>query len=288
MRIINDEKNKHHYEVFDYLGDFVKFAKDNPNPLSSDKEYDDTWHGPSATTLQDACTMATEGWTELRPEVDNVLNDVTERLADRLADLYKPTYDFGGAYVDMGRYVEGDPECMVNFQATADKAVGRVVKVVIAGTASWNIKQEWLMRRGVAVLSLIDTINKLGFGIELWWDSTVAGKRADKYDCFTTAVKLHDSEDSLDINSVMFALAHPSMLRRLTFSVQEQSEFATAQGAVGAGGGYGSPSRMGMPNIDDYDVVVDKLQDGHGDIVNDPMGWVMTTLKGLELVPETV
>lgn len=284
MRIIK-HNNTNRLEVFDSLGEFIKYAKDNPKPLSSDKKYDREWHGPHATSLQTACDMATNGWTELRPEVDNLLTEVTERLADRLADLYKPTYDFGGAYVDMGRFVEGDPECMVNFQATADKAVGRVIKVVIAGTASWTIQQDWLMKRGIAVLSLIDTINKLGFGVELWWDSTVTGKDNKDY---SIAVKLHDSADTLDINSVMFALAHPSMLRRLKFSVQEQSETARIQGAIGEGGGYGTPSSLGSAKVDDYDVIVEKLQNGHGDIVNNPLGWVMTTLKGLELVPETV
>lgn len=284
MRTINH--NKLHLELFDSFGEFVKYANSNPKPISSDKTYDKTWHGPHAHTLGTACMMATEGWTELRPEVDNLLTEVTERLADRLADLYKPAYDFGGAFVDMGRFVEGDPECMVNFQASSDNAVGRVVKVVIAGTASWTIAQEWLMKRGVAVLSLIDTINKLGFGVELWWDNTVRGRGETKFTSFTTAVKLHDSSDTLDINSVMFALAHPSMLRRLTFSVQEQSKYASDQNAKG--GGYGIPTSLGTVQIDDYDVIVEKLQDGEGDIVNNPLAWVMKTLKGLELVPETV
>lgn len=288
MRTITNHKceklgtKKLHAELFDSFGEFVRYAKENINRQSSDKRYDKDWHGPHAESLDSACNLASKGWDEIRPQVDNILGDVTDRLADRLADLYKPMYDFGGAYVDMGRYVEGDPECMVNFSATADNAMGRVVKVVVAGTASHYIDPNDIIKRGIAVLALIDTINKLGFGVELWWDSTIEGTGKGIY---STAVKLHDSADTLDINSVMFSLAHPSMLRRLTFSVQERSTKAKEQGV---GGGYGIPHDMGTVVLNDYDVIVEKLQNGRGDIVNNPLAWVMSTLKGLELIPETV
>lgn len=282
MRVINEENKgrRFHAEVWDSYGEFVKYARNNDNPLSSDKHYDRKWHGEGSENLANACTLASDGWTSVRPQVDNLLTEVTERLADRLADLYKPAYDFGGAYVDMGRFVEGDPECMVSFHATSDRAIGRVVKVVVAGTASCDIEGDWLTRRGIAILALIDTVNKLGFGVELWWDSTISGDGGT----YTTAVKLHDSSDTLDINSVMFSLAHPSMLRRLVFSVQEQSKYARQQGVPG---GYGRPHDMGMPKLDNFDVMVEKLQNGNGDIVRRPMEWVMSTLKGLELIPAT-
>ena len=289
MRIITNHKDerlgakKLHAELFDSFGEFIRYAKENINRQSSDRRSDGDWHGPKSESLDSACDLALNGWDDIRPQVDGILGDVTDRLADRLADLYKPTYDFGGAYVDMGRYVEGDPECMVNFSATADKSMGRVVKVVVAGTASSMIDPNHIIKRGIAVLALIDTINKLGFGVELWWDSTIEGRGSGNL--YSTAVKLHDSADTLDINSVMFSLAHPSMLRRLTFSVQERSEKASEQGV---GGGYGVPHDMGTVVLNDYDVIVEKLQNGRGDIVANPLEWVMSTLKGLELVPETV
>ena len=40
---------------------------------------------------------------------------------------------------------------------------------------------------------------------------------------------------------------------------------------------------MAYTKIQDYDVVVEKLQDGRGDIVKDPFAWVLTTVQGLGL-----
>ena len=277
MNII--EQDKMRIEYFNSFGDFYNYAKDNIAPLSSDKKEVDNWSGTKS--LAKACDLARNGWTEVRPEVEDLLGDLTERLADKLDNLYKPMYDFGGAYVDMGRFVEGDPECMVTFQAVPEGAMGRVIKIAVAGTASAYISPEHIRKRGVAIISLVDTINKLGFGVELWWDSTIEGKDSRSH---STAVKLHDSADTLDINSVMFALAHPSMLRRLTFSVQEQSSTAKAQGV---GGGYGSIGTMATPKVFDFDVTVERLQDGYGDIVQNPFKWVLTTLKGLDIIGET-
>lgn len=260
-------------EFFNSFGEFYNYANDNAEPKSSNKNSEE-WAG--SKTLAKACDLARNGWTAIRPEVDDILGELTDRLADKLDNLYKPMYDFGGAYVDMGRFVEGDPECMVTFQAVPAGAMGRVIKIAVSGTASSFIDPEDIKKRGISIISLVDTINKLGFGVELWWDSTIqhSGRHS-------TAVKLHDSADTLDINSVMFALAHPSMLRRLTFSVQEQSSHAKEQNV---GGGYGVPSTMGIVEAFDFDVTVEKLQDGRGDIVANPMGWVMSTLKGLDVI----
>jgi hypothetical protein len=274
MNIIESpSKNKARIEYFNSFGEMYNYAKDNAEPKSSNGNSEE-WAGTKS--LAKACDLARNGWTEIRPEVDDLLGDLTERLADKLDSLYKPMYDFGGAYVDMGRFVEGDPECMVTFQAVPEGAMGRVIKIAVSGTASASIDPEHIKKRGVAIISLVDTINKLGFGVELWWDSTI-----DYEGRHCTAVKLHDSADTLDINSVMFALAHPSMLRRLTFSVMEQSSKAKEQNV---GGGYGSPSTMGIVEAFDFDVTVEKLQDGMGDIVRNPMAWVMTTLKGMDII----
>jgi hypothetical protein len=274
MNIIESPtKNKARIEYFNSFGEMYNYAKDNDSPQSSNGN-SEQWAGTK--TLAKACDLARNGWTEVRPMVDDLLGDLTERLADKLDNLYKPMYDFGGAYVDMGRFVEGDPECMVTFQAVPDGAMGRVIKIAVSGTASSYIDAEDIKKRGIAIISLVDTISKLGFGVELWWDSTIEYKGRH-----CTAVKLHDSADTLDINSVMFALAHPSMLRRLTFSVMEQSSNAKQQNV---GGSYGSPSTMGIVEAFDFDVTVEKLQDGRGDIVQNPMAWVMTTLKGMDII----
>jgi hypothetical protein len=118
----------------------------------------------------------------------------------------------------------------------------------------------------------------MGVGIELWFESSISGTDNKTY---STTCKLHDSNQPLDIDNVMFALAHPSMLRRLVFSVQEQSEFQRNQRAT-RGGGYGTPAPLGLGKVIDFDVTVERLQ--HTDsIVTSPLEWIVDKITGLGL-----
>lgn len=268
-------------EMFDSFGEFVDYAKHNPSPDSSNKDAD-KWAG--SASLQDAADMARKGYGEIRPQVDSLMAVLQERIAERFGERFVTEYSVTGGTVDMGKFVTGDPECMLDWKAEPSASMGRVVRVCMAGTASANIPAEHIIRRGTAVVALLDTLHKLGVGLELWWDSTISGDTTeDGINRFSTAVKLHDSSEPLDIDNLMWAVAHPSMLRRLTFSVQEQSETKKEQHAI-AGWGYGTPDDMGLPEDPDgsFDVTVERLQRGYGEgIVEDPVKWVISTVEGL-------
>jgi len=267
-------------ESFDSFFDFVNYCKSNPNPLSSETS-SKNWCG-GTDNLQDAVSLALNGWHDIRPQVDAVFTDVEQRISDVLEMRFQTMHNYTGFSVDMGRYLQGDPECMLDYVPEEQQGMGRVVKVVVNIAASCTIDPDDIMRRGVAVVALIDTLHKLGVGVEIWADESLTGKAGGK---FANRVKMHDSAQMVDIDSLMFGLAHPSMLRRLVFSMQEQSKNANAQGAK-AGGGYGIPASFHMNAGLDADVIVDKLQDGHGDLVRDPVGWVLSTVRGLGLIEE--
>ena len=264
-------------EEFGSFGEYINRAKDNQNPMSSNKDDRDGWS--KTASLLEACSLAYNGWSEIRPDVDRLLNSLMERLDARFGDRYVTKYDVQGSFVDVGAFLQGVPECMVEFESEPAAAMGRVVRIVVAGTASSDIDPDDILRRGTAVVALIDCLHKMGLGVELWWDSTITGSDHNNH---CTAVRLHDSAEPMDIDSIMFAVAHPSMLRRLTFSVQEQSETAEKQNARPYGG-YGRPTDMGSPLFSTFDVKVERLQSGRGDIVQDPLGWVMSTVQGLGL-----
>ena len=273
--------NKVHFTEFDSLGDFVRYAKDNPTPKDSNQKKSERFN--YTENLTEACNLATHGWDEIRGEVDAQLDELVEHINDSFGEFYVSEHSTSGAFVDMGRFVTGEPECMVSFVAEPQARMGRVVKVVMNAVVSGSINADLIKKRGIAVLALIDTIHKLGVGIELWWEESLMGGRQE----FSTLIKLHSSEEPMDINSLMFALAHPDMLRRLQFSVQEQHKDSKEQGAY-HGGGYGSPRDLMSVKNCDYDVVIEKLQNGDQTIIADTLQWVLSTVQGLGLVEERV
>lgn len=277
MKIITDIA-KQRLEVFSSLGEMVDYASTQIGiGKTSDRQDDDRTKWAGSASLQDAIQHAHRGYNEIRPKVESIMDIMEERLAERFGDRYVTEYAVTGGAIDMGKFVTGEPECMLEWRSEPAASMGRVVKVVVAGTVSASVDKELIIKRGVAVCALLDTLHKLGVGVELWWDSTVNGEDSKRH---TTAVKLHDSSEPLDIDNIMWAVAHPSMLRRVVFAVQEKSKTYKAQGAVPYGG-FGTPANLGLTAVDDFDVKVERLQSGHDPMVTDPLQWVINAVEGL-------
>jgi hypothetical protein len=290
MRNVTEEKRagtSYRLESWDSFGEFMDYVESNPNPKSSDTGTRDEWAG-GTKNLQEAVDMGRVGYRAVRPEVDRMVGDLVDRISGRLDNRYEYRHNVCGSDVDMGRYVEGVPECMTEWVSEPAEAMGRVVKVVINQAASAYVTAEQIRARGAAVVALVDTIHKLGVGLEVWFEVGISDSGVDKGNRYGFAVKIHSSEDPMDIDSIMFALAHPSMFRRGVFSAMEMSEKAKQMGATGAGGGYGWPCNLVSPTLrGDYDVVVEKLQRGTEKadaLLADPVAWVLDTVEGLGIL----
>jgi hypothetical protein len=278
MRNMHTTKTNH-YEWFDSLYDMATFAKANTNRKSSDREDHGDWS--KSKNLDEAVGFAMQGWHDVRPMVDQYAEQLQERINDTLSDHYVVQHDVTGADVNIGLFMAGEPECMMQFVTEPQARMGRVVKVLVNGCTSASTNADNIIKRGAAVLTLVNTLHLMGVGVELWWEDAITGSDKKGY---STAVKLHDSAQPLDIDNVMFALAHPSMLRRVCFSVQEQSPHAGKQGAGAMGGGYGIPTECMLNKMFDFDVVVERLQRSDDPTVRNGVGWIVDRVTGLGLV----
>lgn len=282
MQHKNYTSNSVQFTEFDSLGDYIRFAKNNPTPKSSNQPKSESFN--YTDNLSDACNLALHGWDEIRSEVDAQLDELVEHINDAFGEFYVSEFSTSGAFVDMGRFVTGEPECMVSFVSEPQARMGRVVKIVVNAVVAGGVNADLIKKRGIAILALVDTIHKLGVGIELWWEESISGAGGSKKE-FSTLIKLHSSEEPMDINSLMFSLAHPDMLRRLQFSVQEQHKDWKAQGAH-EGGSYGYVRDLMSVKHCDYDVVIEKLQNGNQELIANTLQWVLSTVRGLGLIEE--
>ena len=82
----------------------------------------------------------------------------------------------------------------------------------------------------------------------------------------------------------MFSMAHPSMLRRVGFSILERTSWAPAKQCAQLGAGYGRPHNLTQGKRIGADVEIDKLQNATGDPVVDGVAYIMSTVKGLDLL----
>lgn len=267
---------KRDIEIYDSLGEAVRHAKNNPSPKSSDA------NGKSfagTKDLSEACDLALNGWSEVRPQVDKLFGELESSISLTLDEQFGIRFDYSGDSVDMGRYMSGDPECMMDYVTEPQARMGRVIKVMVNVANSAMISTEQIISRGVVIVALLDVLKKLGLGVELWTEMAISDKGVDNGNRFSQLVKIHDSADMLDVDSTMFAIAHPSMLRRIGFGSVEQGVRKDL-----VNGCYGYPSNMMCNDIVGADIMVEKLQNSSDYMLKNPVQWVVETLTGLDLI----
>lgn len=278
MKTIQTRDNgiKRDIEIYESLGEAVRHAQNNPSPKSSKTG------GQSFTGTKDlaqACDLALNGWSEVRPQVNKLFGELESSISLTLDEQFGIRFDYSGDSVDMGRYMSGDPECMMDYVTEPQSRMGRVIKVMVNVANSASISAEQIINRGVVVVALLDVLKKLGLGVELWTEMAISDKGVDSGNRFSQLVKVHDSADMLDVDSTMFAIAHPSMLRRIGFASVEQGVRSDL-----ANQSYGYPSNMMCNDIVGADIMVEKLQNSNDFMSKNPVQWVVETLTGLDLI----
>lgn len=265
-----------HMDKFESFGEMLAYCKTNP-------EFGMSEHGDYSFThtadFAEAYNLAKNGWHDVRAEVEQMLDTLTERLAERLDLAHVTNYGVSGAIVDMGRYMMGDPECMMEFVQEPAERMGKVVRLFVDYGASASYEAEFIRKRGVVILALVDTLNRLGVSCEIWGETAVRNGET----IHTTVTRLHDATEPMDIDTLMFALAHPSMLRRMAFCVREMSSVAKQIGAK-RGGSYGSTIHTEYAKAYGADVRMERLESRTHTCMTDPVEWVMQTVNGMGLV----
>ena len=160
--------------------------------------------------------LATNGWAEGAAQILKGQADIN--AAGGLPDLTPAfEWDIGGEFPDVGAYCAGVPEHMAS-PAPFNNSVASVVRLAIPGSVPAGMEANDLITYGVALMSVIDSIQESGRSVALFWDMTV--NMADNGLPLHTVVPLTTAGAPVDVSRIAFAF-HPSMLRRCWFATVE-------------------------------------------------------------------
>lgn len=197
------------------------------------------WQGTA--TYEDAAAMA-HGWQDGARMIERVkatLKVKTSRTRNTTAMAVT-----GPGSLSMGNLMAGHPAPYVVFKPTnqVKRGRGKVVKVLVNVSASGMVSTEVIERRGAAVVALIDALENAGRRVEVTGVMAITpSARYGSTGRLEYRIDLKRAESRLNLASLAFALAHPSMLRRFCFAAVE-SENADNRQMFGAGGSYGIPA----------------------------------------------
>lgn len=221
------------------------------------------WQGGN---YADVMAMATGGGYSLAiPAVDEIVKNIDTDLGEALTPNFDWQFEVAGSDVDMGRFLGGEPENMINAIPLKVMRTGRIISLYVPGNVMADITADQLINRGAACVALADAFAKVQHPMEIWSSlvNTEGQVRA------AILVKVQEATAPLDMGRIMFALAHPGFPRQMGFALKEwagnEPDFCLKNGRnmradlgwwreEGNGnGGYGS----GYRHIQDDDVVGD-------------------------------
>jgi hypothetical protein len=275
--IINSLRESGKQVIFPTLSDLLS-TLDGKTPAYKSRD-DASWSGTA--TLQEAVDIARHGWTHGRETVDAILGTLESSLQQVAHDMVMHmTHDVVGAYPDMGRFMEGEPECMVQFVPQADTTSGQVTRLLIDNGACAKYTADWMTRRAGAVTALVQALTMVGKSVEVWVASPV------KIDGLVhdTVVCVHQAGMPVNVDAIAFCLGHPAMLRRIMFECRQDRKMGHAKGV---GGTYGKHHPETVEYVQPH-ILVQRAENEPSSVpdpASKPLEWVRFQLNKLGLLP---
>lgn len=230
------------------------------------------WHGTKS--FREAKGMALNGWQGIRAEVDALVENMEHVILPELDPAFTSYFDVSGGMVDVGRFLDGEPECMVETKLVEIAKPGKVVTVLVQGFYSSASDEEQIRTRGAAVVALIDAIEKMQHSTEIYVEYTLSKK-------ICHLVKVKGAGEGLDIDVLMFVLAHPSAYRRISFAVQEGEPNGLG---CGPSGSYGKPNDLTQAEKVGASITLDTLR--YDTPTMDSKVWIREQLVNVGLIRE--
>lgn len=220
-------------QTYDSVGEFLAQANTAKKKYTSIDTDRPKWFGTSS--LEQAVGLVQQGW-DGRPDLSKLSSDIESVTSSEVAKI-NLEHQVQGAYVDVGAYIEGVPECMVQF---VEQPEPKVVRLAFNISTSASMSREAFANRGAVTLAICNKLQLAGYAVEI-----VA------YECCQSGSSKHgvswvlkSSAQPLDEDSLAFWCCHPSALRRIHFLYCESMDDKVRAEFGYNGGSYGRPCAL--------------------------------------------
>jgi hypothetical protein len=160
--------------------------------------------------------LADEGWVEGAERARKFTADVTNALG-QLIERIEINYDVKGHAIDIGRFVQNEPECWMRFDVEkVQQPARRFIRLVINGSYSGAVDHIVVEQRGAVAAALVELLEFAGNSVEVTMARCMVPPENKSVVYLSTTV-LKQFSEPLDMPKLAFALAHGDMLETYHF-----------------------------------------------------------------------
>ena len=229
FRITNE--SDHTLVRFESFADYVAAsAEPNPNPHPTETfKRSDRFTG--FATITTARNLLASGWEQGSAKIRAVSERVKQAIPDTVLAAFRPEqiFDVTGELLDVGRFLDGEPECFVDeiVPERGDRIDGNgIVRITVNLSASAGVDSRELETKGVFVAALADVLESLGYRAQIdgyFTDKAnhIDAKGTTKRGLHVLHFPIKRTDEALEIDRLSFVLAHPASLRQIGFHVQD-------------------------------------------------------------------
>lgn len=183
------------------------------------------------------------GYTEGRRIFDKERKGSGIPVGAPVVESFESVYGPAGGSVDMGRFMAGEPECMISHELVETEGSGDIITILAAGNCHAEVKPEQLARWGVALAVAVDLLEANGYRVELLTNYSIDRCRAMKNRALEHVVPVKRSDEPLDVDRIIRTVVYPGFFRRTVFRAREASWHALGYAMTPKAISYGA-SRM--------------------------------------------
>lgn len=211
------------------------------------------WAGTAS--LPEAIALAEYGWPEGVKRITKLSATISEDLVN-LLHVPEVQFDVTGDMLDIGRFVLGEPEDFMSLIPAEIELHPKILHLAVNTGASFTVSAEAMIQKGAAVVALVDALEQHGKRMIVDCIITACAYANSIY----TTIRLKDADGPVQLANLVFAIAHPSMLRRLALCSWEHCEEHIRQSIrIFLGGDYGSPQDIPEAEQTAFDIYVPSL-----------------------------
>lgn len=227
-------KNNILLDVFNNINDYVEYidSPKNNKPSRENASQTENKNFTGTSSYEEARDLLQFGDEKTLDEIKKIQRELKiDKLLGNNINKKKSYMDVVGYQPCVPLFLNGVPNCMISDEKT--KTDFKILNLYLNFCVSARVRTNDLQKAGAIHAMMIDLLEKKGYRINLY-----IGEVSTCYgETIMNCVKVKTDREPLNLKKLAFAIANPSMLRRIGFKYTEVCESNTDF----TNNGYGTP-----------------------------------------------